>query len=187
MLLASKPPPPPPCLLRLRERREQTVERTLYMLRAPLGPTRAIRTRGRGLVTGSVGDRSEFVSLRRRHPLYSCSRATYRALLGGVARRGALFLSCARATYRAGFGGVARRAGAALARTSGRGDDSCMAGDQISFGGLYKGESPQIGFSGQTRDLLSASTQQLPLQGFPRLLNKLNVSPRDTQTSVCVT
>ena len=28
---------------------------------------------------------------------------------------------------------------------------------------------------------------RLPLQGFPRLLNKLNVSPRDTQTSVCVT
>ena len=48
----------------------------------------------------------------------SCARATYHALLGGVARRGAHFLSCARATYRAGFGSVARRAGAALARTS---------------------------------------------------------------------
>ena len=36
MLLASKPPPPPPpCLLRQRERRVQTAERTFYMLRAP--------------------------------------------------------------------------------------------------------------------------------------------------------
>ena len=37
MLLVSKPPPPPPCLLSQRERRAQTVQRTLYMLRAPLG------------------------------------------------------------------------------------------------------------------------------------------------------
>ena len=35
--------------------------------------------------------------------------------------------------------------------------------------------------------IFATLAQQLPLQGFPRLLNKLNVSPRDTQTSVCVT
>ena len=35
MLLASKSPPP--CMLSQRERRAQTVQRTLYVLRAPLG------------------------------------------------------------------------------------------------------------------------------------------------------
>ena len=77
----------------------------------------------------------------------------------------------------------------------GRGKLSCWCPQAYkllrqNFNQLYMGESSQIGFrqtDGQTdTQLLNHQPTPITTIRSPRLLNKLNVSPRDTQTSVCV-